>query len=64
VISRLELLLLLSAADGDQQADAVAHLIHMGDSSFVLKDSAIVGLDNTVQGNARLRAMTLPTAIA
>jgi hypothetical protein len=35
-------------------------LIINGLSTFVLKDGAIVGLDNTVQGNARLRAMTLP----
>lgn len=59
MIDQLELLLLIRSTE---QVDAVENLIVNSLSTFVLKDGAIVGLDNTVQGNARLAAMTLPTA--
>jgi hypothetical protein len=60
VISRLELLLLLSAADADQQAEAIQDLIERGLSMFVIESGSIAGMQNTREGNARLRAMTLP----
>jgi hypothetical protein len=59
MIERLELLLLLRSTE---QVDAVENLIVSGLSTFAIEADTIVGLDNTVQGNARLRAMTLPTA--
>jgi hypothetical protein len=61
VIDQLELLLLIRSTE---QVDAIENLIVNSLSTFVLKDGAIVGLDNTVQGNARLRGMTLPTGSA
>jgi hypothetical protein len=62
VITAVELALLLRGTERDVNLDAVADLIERGLSAFVIKDGQVVGLENTDTGNARLRAMTLPTA--
>jgi hypothetical protein len=64
VILRAELLILLNAFDRSDNIDAIESLVTDGLSAFIVKDGAIVGLDNTAQGNARLAAMTLPTEYA
>jgi hypothetical protein len=64
MISAIELALLLSAADGDQQAKAVQDLIERGLSTFAIASGAIVGMQNTPAGDAKLRGMTLPATTA
>jgi hypothetical protein len=61
VISAVELSLPLGGADGSEQAEAIQDFIDSGLSAFVIKDARVAGLENTGTGNARLRAMTLPT---
>jgi len=62
VIAYRELVLLLNSADSPANVAAIADLIDSGLSAFTTDADAITGLTTTPAGNARLRAMTLPTA--
>jgi hypothetical protein len=62
VISRLELLLLLSASDRDANLDAVENLLELGLVVAVIDRDLVVGVRTTQRCDAALKARTLPTA--
>jgi hypothetical protein len=64
VIDYRELVLLLNAADRDEQLDALVSLIDRGLVAAAIDGDAITGLTATTEGLRRLDAMTLPTASA
>jgi hypothetical protein len=64
VIDRRELILILNAADGADQADALASLLKDGLVCTIVNGDAITAIRTTNKGDSALSAMTLPTATA
>jgi hypothetical protein len=62
VISRLELLLLLSASDRDANLDSLQSLITRRLVTAVVNGDAITAIRTTAAGDCALRAMTLPAS--
>jgi hypothetical protein len=62
VITGLELALMLRSADRDEQLDALVSLIDRGLVTAVIDRDSIVAITTTDEGDAALKARTLPTA--